>query len=118
MLTQASELSATQHAELMRRVDNLNLLQDSNKLLRQERREVDQTVEQLKEQVGGGGNSTGCSRSGQCAVARVKHKADGTYKIHQFSNIIYSFNKYKRLTKILKKRKNEHTSMVRDINNT
>ena len=38
--------TAVQHAELLKKVETLNLLQDSNKMLREER---DRAVEQIKE---------------------------------------------------------------------
>jgi hypothetical protein len=43
--------SATEHAELLRQLDTMHLLQDSNKLMRDEQEHKDKAIEELKAKV-------------------------------------------------------------------
>ncbi|XP_048761418.2 nucleoprotein TPR-like isoform X2 [Ostrea edulis] len=48
---QASVQTASQHADLMRKVENLNILTDSNKLLREEKNRLEQLTQELEAKV-------------------------------------------------------------------
>lgn len=51
--------TAAQHAELMRRVETLNLLQDSNKLMREEKQRMAQQLRDLEAKVSAGDGRSG-----------------------------------------------------------
>ncbi|XP_061166094.1 nucleoprotein TPR-like [Saccostrea echinata] len=48
---QANVQTASQHADLMRKVENLNILTDSNKLLREDKNRLEQLVQELEAKV-------------------------------------------------------------------
>ena len=48
---QVSIETAVKHAELMKKVETLNLLQDSNRLMREEKDSANNTIKQLQDKV-------------------------------------------------------------------